>query len=293
MKKHYPLLALLTITALVGLITSHAGAAERKPTRADYQNLEDIKKNQICLNDNRPAYTRISNSFRNKEKVEPKDIPSYNRFLDCKTWNALEVSELNKNGWNVRWDTMELVDAQKEPVKKASKAPQSVAKVSKPSSTVWKWKDAPEYKNDVLRAYQEKLQARGIKDTKILVAQLIQENGALSPEVLGDPLTVCVKKEKGECVKYGVRYRSFGIIQYNSHAKHGIFADDFLAQNPEWKTIDKQLEWMADSVAWRATKYPTTKQVVVSHNCPVCAKHAVDSKAGYYTAVSKRLSLLY
>jgi hypothetical protein len=123
MKKHYPLLALLTITALVGLITSHAGAAERKPSKADYKNLEDIKKNQICLNDNRPAYTRISNSFRNKEKVEPKDIPSYNKFLDCKTWNALEVSELNKSGWNVRWDTMELVDTQSSPSKPAPSVP--------------------------------------------------------------------------------------------------------------------------------------------------------------------------
>jgi hypothetical protein len=103
------LLVLVAFVIAIGLLTAHAKAGERKPSREDLANLEDIARNQTCLADNRPAHTRVSNSFRNKQKVDPKDIPSYNRFLDCKYWNELEVNALARNGWAVRWDTMELV----------------------------------------------------------------------------------------------------------------------------------------------------------------------------------------
>jgi hypothetical protein len=103
------LLVLVAFVIAIGLLTAHAKAGERKPSREDLANLEDIARNQTCLADNRSAHTRVSNSFRNKEKVDPKDIPSYNRFLDCKYWNELEVNALARNGWAVRWDTMELV----------------------------------------------------------------------------------------------------------------------------------------------------------------------------------------
>lgn len=58
------------------------GAQERKPSKADYQNLEDIKANQKLM-------------------------------LQAEEWNKAEVSELNKNGWNVKWspnpDELEII----------------------------------------------------------------------------------------------------------------------------------------------------------------------------------------
>jgi len=265
---------LVTVTLVFGLLASHAKAGERKPSRADYQNLEDIKDNQKIISKCREDHNTLKNGVTSSSEIQTDDVDCYNKFTKAKEWNRLEVKALAENDWIVDWSTMTLVDAQKAPAKKPSKASPVSVPPSKPSSTVWKWKDAPSYKNEVLEAYQKKLQARGIKDTKIFVAQLIQENGALAPDVIGD---------KG-C--------SFGIIQYNACAKHRVNAKKFLADNPEWKTIDKQLDWMADSVALRVQKYPTIKQAVVSHNCPVCALHAVDSKAGYYASISKRLSLL-
>lgn len=61
-----------TIRALV------ADAGPPVPSRSDLQNLEDIKQNQASIQ-------------------------------QLKEWNKAEVAELNKNGWNVDWSTMELV----------------------------------------------------------------------------------------------------------------------------------------------------------------------------------------
>lgn len=147
---------------------------------------------------------------------------------------------------------------------------------------VFVWDGAEPYKNDILKAYQKKLNERGVEDTKIFVAQLIQENGSLDPLRIGD------------------NGKSFGIIQYNSYAKHGVNAKRFLELHPEWKTVDKQLEWMADDVAAKMKAYGSTKLAVISHNCPACAKAGVDAcyaggkrlKKCYYQAVASRASLL-
>lgn len=70
------------------LIQETTKADEPTPSKADYQNLEDIKSNQKVLEKNREAY---------------------NRFMEAKLWNEEEVRQLNANGWNVDWETMELV----------------------------------------------------------------------------------------------------------------------------------------------------------------------------------------
>ncbi len=136
------------------------------------------------------------------------------------------------------------------------------------------WQGAPEYKNATLALYQRKLKARGVTDTKLFVAQLIQEAGSLNPATIGD---------------HGC---SFGLIQYNACAKHRMSAASFLKKHPEWKTAETQLEWMADSVAWRMERYDSVRLAVIAHNSPAAAARGTDTKAGYYKAVSRRVSLL-
>ena len=153
--------------------------------------------------------------------------------------------------------------------------------------TVWQWKDAEPYKNDMLRLYQQKLHERGISDTKIFVAQIVQENGKLEADVIGD----------SGC--------SIGIPQYNACKKHNVSAKRWIELHPEWATADHQLEWLADQVAWRTKDFKSEWSQVVNHNCPVCstiqpgqviAGHdynywkAIGNK--YYNAVSSRKKLL-
>lgn len=83
---------IVTCTALVASTARADG-----PSKADLQNLEDIKRNQEIIEENRPAHER---------------------FLEAKGWNEAEIRELNKAGWNVNWQTMQLVPFE---------APQAVA----------------------------------------------------------------------------------------------------------------------------------------------------------------------
>lgn len=105
------LLFSMTIVALAASlgVYAHALADVPKPSREDYQNLEDIKDNQQCLAETRPGYERATTAFKSNSHVNPEDIEDYNRFIDCKQWNVAEVEALNDNGWSVDWATMELV----------------------------------------------------------------------------------------------------------------------------------------------------------------------------------------
>jgi hypothetical protein len=145
-------------------------------------------------------------------------------------------------------------------------------------SAVFLWTGAPAYKNERLAAYQKMLAARGITksaDVKILVAQVIQENGSLSESVHGD----------AGC--------SVGILQYNACVHHGLSAKRFLQKHPEWSDWRFQLERMADMVAERYALYDgDIKRVVVHHNRPASAAVGRDTPAGYYKAVASRTSLL-
>lgn len=153
--------------------------------------------------------------------------------------------------------------------------------------TVWQWEGAEPYKNDVLRLYQQKLRARGITNTRIFVAQIVQENGAMAANVIGD---------KG-C--------SIGIPQYNACSKHHVSAKRWIELHPEWATADHQLEWLADQVEWRTRDLKTEWSQIVNHNCPLCVtiqpgqvkggKTYAEWKAignKYYNAVSSRKKLL-
>lgn len=87
------------------------------PSRADLQNLEDIKKNQKCVSKTRDTYTAVVSNVGNGQSVNPDAVDFYNDFVACKHWNKSEVEELNKNGWNVDWSTMQLVPIVKPEVR--------------------------------------------------------------------------------------------------------------------------------------------------------------------------------
>lgn len=237
------LVSFAIIIACSLLASSFARAEEIRPSKEDYQNLEDIKSNQKILEKNRKAYET---------------------FLQAKRWNEEEVRQLNANGWNVDWETMELVPF--GPVQ------------AKASSTEYVWKNAPEYKNERLRAYQRMLKARGITNKdhlRLLVAQLIQEAGSLSETTIGD----------SGC--------SLGIPQLNTCVHHNQKAETFLKSNPEWGDWRHQLEWMADRTATNYQRFDqNVRLTIIAHNCPACARAGKDSRAGYFRAVTARLSLL-
>lgn len=277
MSKHYPLVILLTITALLGLLTNFAGAAERKPSREDYANLEDIKQNQICLHDNRASHTRVTNTFRKAEKVDPKDIPAYNRFVDCKKWNELEVSELGKNGWTVNWQTMELTDSQPTsvtPSQSNAKASPSSRSISK---AIWQLEGGTAHQKSILKQCQERLVVKGVLDPEALkygCAIYLAENEPMNPLRLGDG------------------GHSFGICQKNLGRK---FAKDFLEANPEWKTVDVQLDYCTSRFAKAWKKYGNVFQATVEHNLPAAAarnKDACHISPCYFVRVQNKASLL-
>jgi hypothetical protein len=80
------LLVLAFAAIIIGFATS-TSADEPKPTPADYQNLEDIKRNQEVIEETREAHER---------------------FMAAKSWNESEHKELAKNGWCVKWDDLTL-----------------------------------------------------------------------------------------------------------------------------------------------------------------------------------------
>lgn len=77
-------LGLFLMIVVLKFGTLPAEASIPKPSKADIQNLEDIKQNQQTIN-------------------------------QLKEWNKLEVNELNKNGWNVNWDTLDIVPLDSRP----------------------------------------------------------------------------------------------------------------------------------------------------------------------------------
>lgn len=142
----------------------------------------------------------------------------------------------------------------------------------------WQWKGARPYKNERLAYYQQALAARGKftkEELRLLTAQLIQENGALAEDVIGD---------------HGC---SIGIIQYNTCAHHKMSGKTFLERHPEWKSWKYQIDYMADWVAGRSKAFNgNIRLMIIDHNCPACAAKGRDSKAGYYQSIKQRASLL-
>ncbi len=80
---------------------------------------------------------------------------------------------------------------------------------------------------------------------------------------------------------------SIGIPQRNV-CLHGYTAKSFRIAFPTWRSWKTQLTWMADQTA--ATYHAfheDTRLTVIHHNSPAAAARGVDTKAGYYTKVTK------
>jgi len=136
---------------------------------------------------------------------------------------------------------------------------------------------AAPYKNERLAEYQGLLRDRGITNEdhlRLLVAQLLQENGALTEHhTTGD----------GGC--------AVGIIQYNACVHHKMNAKRFLEKYPSWQDYHYQLSRMADMVQDRYQRYGgDIKKTIVHHNCPACAPYG-DTNAGYYATIQRKSRL--
>jgi hypothetical protein len=129
------------------------------------------------------------------------------------------------------------------------------------------------YKNDILKKWQNALRERGITDQsylQLLTAQALQENGALSPDVVGD----------GGC--------SLGLPQRNFCSHAGIYASTAVKRWPEWKDIDFQIDWFADNMKRHLEEQGDIKWAVIAHNRPASARNRQVTV--YWSDVNKRKS---
>lgn len=127
---------------------------------------------------------------------------------------------------------------------------------------VYVWSGQPEYKQERLAYYQQLLKDRGITNRdhlKLMTANLIVENGALSESTHGD----------GGC--------SVGIPQRNV-CLYGYTAKSFLKKYPAWNDWKVQMQWMADHTKAAYDKYDgDVFRTIVSHNRPASAAVGKDS----------------
>lgn len=124
-----------------------------------------------------------------------------------------------------------------------------------PINGMYVWQGAPEYKNQLLAYYQRALKKHGVTNrehVKQLVMQIVQENGALNPLVRG-----------ADC-EIGIPQRQIA----------GCRITQFLNQNPEWRTAEAQLDWLADRVGILYKEYDgDIRRTIVHHNRPQSAIH--------------------
>lgn len=131
------------------------------------------------------------------------------------------------------------------------------------------------YKNDILKKWQDALRERDITDKsylQLLAAQALQENGALSPTVIGD----------NGC--------SLGLPQRNFCSHAGISAKTALRKWPEWHDLDFQIEWFADAMKKNLDEYGEIQWAIIDHNRPASAKSRVITS--YWHDVNRRTKSL-
>lgn len=150
-----------------------------------------------------------------------------------------------------------------------------------------KWKHAPDYKNERLAYYQDKLREQGITDTNTLrwlIAQLIQENGSFNESGI----------YHGNCV--------FGIPQINTCGRFNMKATEYLELHPEWRDWRYQVEQMAIQTKQRFDRFDGEISCgIVAHFHPYNKNGASGLYKRYgncknhvywYSHVAKRLSLV-
>lgn len=141
------------------------------------------------------------------------------------------------------------------------------------------WEGQPQYKQERLSFYLGLLKKNisiPSNDYPILLAQLIIENGALDPDVVGD---------------HGC---SGGLIQYNSCSHHKLKWLKFVEKYPDWNNWQYQIQQMAIMVGDRYKIYHgNIEQVIVHHNSPALARKSENqTNTKYYKkALQRSLSL--
>lgn len=142
-----------------------------------------------------------------------------------------------------------------DPPKENKKAVTTV----KNSDKLWKLVGGTEHQQWVVKRCQEKLIEKGVNDLearKYGCSIYLAENESMDLTRLGDG------------------GHAFGICQRNLGSK---WAKDFLEANPEWKTLEVQLEWCTERYATAWHKYKNVFQATVEHNCPSCARNNKDA----------------
>ncbi len=138
-------------------------------------------------------------------------------------------------------------------------------------------KEYAEYKNARLTEYQDILCDLGVKkssDLKLFATQLLQENGALNENKIGD---------------HGC---SIGIPQYNACAHNHTSAAAFVKTHPEWLSYRYQLKWMGLAMMDKYNRFGDSRRAIIAHNRPASAIKDQDTKAGYYAAIVKMSHIL-
>ena len=124
----------------------------------------------------------------------------------------------------------------------------------------WRWHGAPDYKNAVLEYYQRQLYRQGITSRyhlKLLVAQLVQENGSL--------VANSTHGDKGCSVGIPQRYVC---DPYWPH----IDAAYWLQLNPSWYDYRVQVDWQVQRVVYNYQNFEgDIRRTIIAHNCPACA----------------------
>ena len=89
------------LTALFGILISHANAKSPcRPGGVADQHLTKIKKNQTILAKTRTEKEKVVSSVTAGTKLKG-DVKAYDKFVEAKEWNRLEVAAIEKEGCSV------------------------------------------------------------------------------------------------------------------------------------------------------------------------------------------------
>lgn len=129
------------------------------------------------------------------------------------------------------------------------------------------------------------------EEAQALVYQLNVENGAWNERVLGDQWCegpqgqedYCFRMEKyGRPIAKRTHHCSFGIVQYNACAHHGISAETFMRspRNADWLDFGYQVQQIVDFLAEKKEEYGDFERAQIHWNYPAASRN------GYHTSVS-------
>lgn len=266
-------LAILTIFFGIATGAFQAKADEPCKTPEALAHLANVKKNQPRIAENRDARDRVAAAFNAEAEISPDDVDGYNEFVRNKAWNESENDALHKLGCQIDWKTLELVS-----FKPGAVSPEKLHNATTaPSKVTWTLPGGTEHQQHVMKRCQEKL----------------IEKGVTAPEALKYGCSIYLaENERMDPLRLGDGGHAFGICQRNLGK---VWAQTFMDNNPEWKTLETQLEYCTARFAAAYQRYGNVFQATVEHNCPACARRNKDAchiNPCYFERVKLKTSLL-